>query len=465
MRTSYTPDALSPFDGFNDVVRNFFRGEIPLDFYLKFNEQEDYNAYKKKTTAGTYEAAVQSRPDRSSVTNNEIITRLEDTDVSWLLNYFKNLLENLNGKQSKSCLDTYRNTYMKERIFMADSEDGEMSDPEMNVVHTNQYSAEELYSWQNKVPYLLQRLHARSKKSGVHLVSVMIAFMKASQGITGRIPKPGEMEKVGFYRMSKEGYMGDALTNKHGGAAALKWVRGILDEDTDKYFLDDSSYQEMQELLDICDRVGIDLTKTHPHSFQEDTMKKLLKTYIPSNKEVCGRINRSVVDGLKSLKLDKYNKPIPKQDEMSLESIAASKALAFLCSTEKNIVYTRDTNRHDYIPGLTIALFHFNGSSVRITKDTATVDGFYVDKNGDYIIVPVRQIKAPHDYSYKAIVHYSGALILLDSQEINLTYLLFNNFADYIQELTRLKGKFKDVNPGARFSNNVAFGRWEETVK
>jgi len=352
-------------------------------------------------------------------------------------------------------------------MLRPDAENDSMMDPSELLIEESTCTNEEYLQWQEKIPYYLKRFQNLSIKTGIHILSLIIAYEKAKVKKGSSQPKPSEILSMNFYKMNKDGSIGEVvMDNKHNAAAALLWIReGVAPnwENAESY------YDEMLDFSSICRRAKIDLASEDPHRYTKEFMSNLVVTYIASNKEACKRLNPNVVEGLKSLSMNKFGKAVApeKKKTLDFQSMAVTKKLAFFSTIEEDIEYAREKiNKHSEMVTLVMQVKALSGIDFDgVTDKTRTDHGFYIDKRGNYMILPVKVLFNNKKNTYIhlfAMIHCSGYLILIDDSD-TLTYLTLSRAKEYIRDYAVERERIYLTNK--RYGNNCGYGKWEETVR
>lgn len=448
-------EAVCPYRGMYNIVRMQFPDRVPDVLYDLITYQLDYKF-------GPYPGAQHPKPGkyyRDAPIQINDLTRLEDIDESWVEAYFRNMLTGIKINSGNYTLSDYRRHTAKKYLY-EDSESGSLSDP-------SEYVAEEpdvSYTYVEKLPYLLKRLHERSKEVGIHLISLVIAYEKAlklalavksnSEDVS---VQPKDIIAQGAFLMTREGKIGSRILNSHHKTQEyFAWIRGMGEHD--EYF------DNVIELCHIAEKIRVDLTKEDPSEYQEEFINSLVVTYITSNKDVGRRTNSEVLSGLRGLNLKQFNVKQRPNEVDRYEAAVKLKANQFLFSTAPDIELYRDPrNKHEDVKRFLAQLAGITKEAAYVTDSTILCDGFYMVDKFSYFTVNVSDIcnvtsdkqKKCRLANYRALVHSSGFFILVTG-DINMYYLDIGKAGEYLTDVfASTQREYK------RYDNNTKFGTWE----
>lgn len=325
---SPTSESPSPYKGLLSLT--FQRMEAIKSYGIEFegslyellNTQEDFNADLKCPTFEEYtgtEYQEETKPRMylpSSGIPADYARRLEDIDSSWVISYVDNILYAIINNSTHS-IKEYGKNHQLVRMMSDEEDDSVVSETELVLAHSNDFSPEEIAKAKEKIPYLLRRLHDKSKQLRIHVISLLIAYEKAKryvdiQNRRSRRRKiqvaPRHLLMFGVYKMNPDGSIGpvlgdDANNREESFKLAKAWLfqyEGYQDEYN----------QDAINLLHYYDVMGIDITKEDPSVYQENYISQLTVLYITSNREYVMRkrtgFHREVFEALKRLPLESF---------------------------------------------------------------------------------------------------------------------------------------------------------------
>lgn len=435
-------DSLSPYDGYSsEVLKQFpnFQGDVAE----LLSKEADYEASKQKPQVGPY---VKDRVGNPS----DYLTKLEDIDSSWVYQYTLNKLVGLKLQRAGGVKEFENNN---KEIYITTMDDGtEISESEVLTITSDDYSPEQISKATAKIPYILKRLHEKSKVVGIHLLSLIIAYERAKVYTPpGKIPKPSQIIHQGVYYMSPYGTAGDLVhISANSGKVfppANKWVRGEPE-------YQDSYYTNMLELLDICDIAGIDLKKENPLTYQEEFIDKLVVSYIERNREYVQRkhkgFNRNVLDALKNISLDAYDQEAKEaQKGPDRETLILNTMQRF---AEINVSSIHKDQLRPEAVAKFITYYNYLTRSEFDMNHLLTNEGFLFLTKSIPAIFNVAPICAEKYLYQEALIHISGYAIIF-SQGNQIVYQDIETLTQYLQEIVERRS--------FTYYNNTKFGRWE----
>jgi hypothetical protein len=442
-------DSVSPYKGqAKEFSRQFALGEIPVSALALIDSQADYNADKQQPGFGVYMPEV--------IRSGVHARRFEEIDESYVVQYLKNVITGIKINRNNSIRE--ENRRVRELNVMEDS-DGDFVEVSATLEERYEISATDMQKYMEKLPYLLKRLHDKSKESGISLLSLLIAYEKAKKSVVlkNHDVKPGEILAEGVYFMSSSGNITTRVTeNKHKVHEVwMKWIRGY-EEFRDSYFYD------AMELLNICDALKLSIAEEDPLEYQEDFISSLAITYIAKNREVvlrgCRPVNRSMLAELKTVTLGDYKRTQAEPVKVfDIKKLARRKMQRFLGTSDENI--NSEQLRDRDVLSFTLALESKTEQQIKISH-AHTSDGFYMSDRTNPIIVDVSCIYGDTDRNKaECIIHTSGYLVLL-SDTVEMYYMDIKLALEYIGDIM-----FGDPSvKNKRYSNGKSFGKWEATL-
>jgi hypothetical protein len=411
----------------------------------------DYNAHKQKPVPGPYRQRDSAEVERTV----EYLTKLEDIDASWVYKYFENAVIGIKINAMNSIKEE-RKKHQEQRTF-EDMEGDLVSEADL-LIEKPKYSYVDVLSWKEKVPYIIKRLHEKSKSCGVSIMSLLIAYERVLRANPGKDPKPTQVLEEGVYKMEKSGKISLRIMINKGPFHdhAMKWIRG-QEGHVDSYLKD------AMELLDICERLDIDIRNEDAEEYQEDYINSLTVLYITKNRDFFSSqsrsLNTAVLKELKQVVLDDYNKRTVTDQKLDWRLITGSKMQKFLDSD--NPAIDRNQNKEQEI--LIFMSLHDISKNVdsRIGRKR-TRDGFYLNNGSNPLLIDVTDITLDPNPNYQkvsALLHSSGYLVLVTNTK-QLYYLDIVTAIQYQNDFNQ-----KQVRDHKRYERNQKFGKWEETLR
>ncbi len=368
----------------------------------------DYDAEKQKPVAGPYF----KRDPGDEVNPETVLTRLEDIDSSWVENFVRA------GIIGYKIRGGGRTTYMRntrEAVSFQNSDGEYMTGAELLKDRDNTTDLAILEA-RTKLPYLLKRVHFKSKQLGVSLISMYGVFLKinGNQGTPPRDMLRGHT----IYRMDAQGNITtpypETANQNPGFGENFRYIKGAYP---------DEFYQDLLEFREVLDTLGIRLWEEDPKEFDEKFMSNLVVKYVKSNNEFLWhgqRRDSSVLHALSSVSVNDWSPTATSTD--------SSRILSFVSTfTESGQLALRQYMRTD--PQSASLVDYFIALYSRVSKDPnfqkaedgrlhptsdemLTYSGFYClpDDNAPY----------PFDVSFihtnadaRALLHVSGHVVLV----------------------------------------------------
>ena len=341
--SSPNSESPSPYKGtleYTFKTIEFFKGRF-IDFdgnlYNMLEAQPDYNADDQCPTFEPYtgdEYQEMTKPRRYSPElgiESSYARRLEDIDDTWVFAYITMALYAINDNKENG-IKAYNRSHTLLNV-MEDEEDGSVvSESELLTSHSNDYSPEEIAKAKEKIPYLLRRLHDKSKSMRVHIISLLRAHELAKNEVAlakRRDPRktlkvaPRHLLKYNVHKMNPDGTIGpifkeDANNREPSFKEARAWVLQYEDC-TDAYT------QDAIDLLHYYDVMGIDITKEDVRVYQEEYISQLTVLYISSNREYVTRkrsgFHKEVFEALRRVPLENFEAIITDTDEDEFDEL------------------------------------------------------------------------------------------------------------------------------------------------
>lgn len=445
-------ESLSPYEGMHsEVIKQFPYQLSPIMRMLEGQTDFDCDAFTP--LPGPYVKLTQAERDQLKLTNG-YLTKLEDIDSSWALQWLNNTLVGLKIR-AKQGLKEYEYEHPTTYSFV-DDEGKTLEESDMLIEGEEEYSVTDVTKAKEKLPYILKRLHARSKVTRIHLLSLIIAYEKAKKNSGRKGPTITSIAEQGVYFMREDGYVGTHVIpddNKNGPFKEMSgWILGYRDK-IDSYF------DNMLELLEICDVLRIDITREDPLDYQEDFMSRLTANYIAKNKAYIYNkrigVNPVVFNALKGITLDDYDvKPEDEVRKKTFMDLYPDTMQVFLDAELPN-VFKDEIREQD----LAVFFTHYNqivGGVVSMDK-LITKDGFLFLTKAIPLVLNMTRICKEDVSSKSAIFHISGYAILITDT---------NDF--YFQDVNVLTRYLESLCNGTQgtetFGNNTKFGTWKEAM-
>ena len=433
-----TTESLSPYRGMTEVLRKQMVGANgTLDFKSLVAHVSasigDYDAYKQKPIAGPY----RKREPGEEIPEEAILTRLEDIDESWLENYVRS---GIIGYKIRGDGRSRHMKDFKEAISFQNSDGEYLTDADLMSDRDNTTDLHILEA-RAKLPYLLKRVHFKSKQLGVSLISMYGVFLKIHGN--SRTPPRDMLRGHTIWRMNSLGCITspypESANQNPGFGENLKYIKGECP---------DEFYYDLLEFRDTLDALGIRLWEEDPKEFDEKFMANLVVKYVMSNNEFLWKGQKrdaSVLSALRSASVNDWGFAATVSDTSRILSFVST----FTESNSEDLQRYLDTsgtpNKVDYF----IALYaqasqdpNFGkDESGRLTpqaKDMLTYGGFYClpDDSAPYAF----NVSFIHtNPNARALLHKDGYVVLV-SRTNQASVLSAEEAAAALLTYTRTKG-------------------------
>lgn len=458
---SPTLESPSPYNGLLDLTfkRMSASEQYNKDFdgaiYQMLNAQPDYNAdnqcpiFDQPWSSDAY--LCEARPAHyNPELGNEAVycRRLEDIDPTWVVQYVDNILFSI-GRNKEGGMRAYARNNHTVNVFV-DEEDGEVMLETDNLTNIgNGYSAEDVYKAKERIPYLLRRLHDKSKQSHIHIISLLAAHEMAKKSVAqANMQKsyksslsPKDLLYYPIYRMNPDGTLGPMLAgDANNRDTYFKAIKGWLFQYPDSI---DSYTQDAIDLLHYFDVMEIDITKEDVTVYQEEYISQLTVLYITSNREYILRkrpgFHKEVYDTLTTLSLDTCAKADSiSEDPYSIveNTINIFNNSSSLEDTERNaldVVTNADSIDRDILVLLTYYNIVFR-RNIQLDK-LITMDGFFFTDTETPLMIDLSPIMKNTSGAYKdvAIVRESGHIVRL-SKLHKTEYIICDNLLYHLKD-------------------------------
>lgn len=387
----------------------------------------DYDADGQRPDYDKYKAGVGKRVKDDT---KPYPRKLEEIDESWVKAY---LIQALVGLKKDKCggLREYRTTNRESTVFVDDNGD-EVEESEL-AVEEQEYSPLTIAEAKSKLPYLLKRLHDKSKQIGVSVISLISVYERAKVSTAGKAVRPSDMLAYNVYRMDSHGNITSPFPESANSAKqfpnAFAWING---SNRDKYFYD------AMELLSVCDILGIDIKNENPMDFQEEDIQNMQVTYITRNRDYmrgAKGYNLEVLDCITKVSITDYSTQEAKEKDINFYVQDTIQAVLD-CISLTDMLGAANIRR--------INLFFEQYASVapdfKIKGRTPTVDDFYIK---DGFLYASRILYAPQLFRLRkyvgaseqvlGIMHISGVLFIVTHTN-TLMYQDAETVAMYIRD-------------------------------
>jgi len=264
-----------PFNGFMTELREkyFTDSRSPNEFY-------NFVDYLKEDV-----------PDfQLSKYQKSNLEKLEDVTREMLFAYVGNCVYSYRYRtnEGKQAYDRYHTRLIRDVSSDAASEDSDFSMGDYIFEQNDGINRATLIRYKKELPYLLVRMHEKSKLCGVSVFSIARALsMELDKSFHVSVSTNTNLINRGIYRMNSDGTIGKRYNSATGmfQNEIQYWLRG-------QHEYRDVYYTAMCEFLDICRKLNIDLAPENPELYDESFMRRLLGEKIIPNQMLIATMHR-----------------------------------------------------------------------------------------------------------------------------------------------------------------------------
>lgn len=306
-----TVDDFSYGLGLNYKVRELWAGEeTDANLEALFEEQQDFDADVKQPQQAEEDYSESEEDELSTVARyqpskdktdfNGYYRRLEDIASPYLESYVGNLIYTicrLNGG-----VKAYNSKHMVQPTLMSQGDDSddftELADLQL-LQNDKDWSTDAKYTALQNLPYVLKRLHSLSCYCGIHMLSFIVAYLKAKEKntnmrIAGSIKtlKKNAVIEEGVYLCSERGNIIKQVLvqNKNVKAAQMfDWIIGV-----NKSYA--AYYQDYLDFVHYCKVLNIDLFNDDMTKYGSDFISKLVVTTVTPNKQYDKQVFEAILN-------------------------------------------------------------------------------------------------------------------------------------------------------------------------
>ena len=310
-RGSDTENDYSPYDGMNAIVNNYYRGESLASLEYLYQKQKDFDAdimqphidvlsdYSRQEEREEYELTTEYNPAKDKANFKEYNRRLEDINQGYLEDYMSNLVYTVFVLSGSGGAIDYDYNHKLQPTLVSVEDDGvtELADLQLQG-DEHSYTESAKAKAKEQLPYVIKRLHNLSCYCGIHMLSMISAYMKAKRenalrqqtGSTMSLKKNAVIAK-GVYKCDTYGNIGDKIevANKNQKAAHMfDWLHGLNN--------DYPSYKEdYLNFVLYCEMLNIDLYNDDFTKYDKKFVDSLVVTTLTPNHQY----NQAVFDAIR----------------------------------------------------------------------------------------------------------------------------------------------------------------------
>lgn len=313
MRTGVaTPKDYSCTLGLNYLVQKLWSGEETFaSLEMLFSNQVDFDAdvtqphlseddYSATEEEEGFNKVTKYNPAVDKTDFDKYYRRLEDVASQYLENYVSNLVYTV-CRYSNNGAKSFESEHLDQPTLMS-VDDGEefteLADLQL-YEYDKDWSPDVKQAALTKLPYVMKRLHNLSCYCRVHMLSFIVAFLKAKEkNINARISgsvkslKKNAVILEGVYLCDEFGNATKLVTVQSKNVRAAKmfdWIMGVSDEYK-------SYYMDYLNFVHYCKVLNVDLEHDDMTKYNSDFMSKLVVTTVTPNKQY----NQQVFDAILS---------------------------------------------------------------------------------------------------------------------------------------------------------------------
>lgn len=447
--------------GLNYVVNKYWSGEdTEASIEMLFADQTDFNAdivqphmnddeYSDVIEQEEYNKVARYNPAVDKTDFDKYFRRLEDIAWQYLEKYVSNLVFTVckynGGAKAFEALHREQPTL----VSNDDSEEfTELADLQL-YGNENDWSPDVKQTAITKLPYVLKRLHNLSCYCGVHMISFIVAYLKAKErNMNARISgsqkslKKNAVISEGVYLCNEYGDITKKVTVQSKNVKAAKmfdWIIG-MDKDFKAY------YQDYLNFVHYCNVLNVDLLNDDMTKYASEFMSKLVVTTVTPNNQYDKQVYEAILRNSSVTEV-----PVVRTFEETL--LNTFNTFNQICSTNANI--QSYVQRHDYITSkqnMDMAMSIYNLYSIIYLKQ-ATDSTKYSWENGylyydDTIAVVTASFLGEADYDEVCVISELGYCVQL-TESLGVYVMVLRN------ALNNITNKVVNKDPDYRYESWV----------
>lgn len=322
-----TLDSYSYGIGMKYQVQAMWSGEeTEANIEALFNEQADFDADLKQPhlSEDEYDAVVEEeeyeigqryKPAIDKTDFDGYYRRLEDIAPAYLESYIGNLVFTICRRNSG--LKQFNSRHMEQPVLLSQGDDeGDFTElADLQLMNDDKdWPLDVKNKAQQRLSYVVKRLHNMSCYTGIHMLSYIVSFLKARD-------KNENMRAVGSQKLLKKNavieegvYLCDSygnikkrvlVQNKNKRAEeAFNWICGI----SNSY---QSYYQDYLDFVNYIDILNIDIENDDFTKYQSSFIDKLVVTIVTPNRQYDPQIYETILrNGTNSIPAKELEDPI-----------------------------------------------------------------------------------------------------------------------------------------------------------
>ena len=376
--------------GLEYKVRSMWSGEeTDANIAMLFEAQQDFDAdvcqphldeenYNETEELEDYEVGRKYNPAVDKTSFDDYFRRLEDIASPYLEKYVGNLVYTICRHTGSGGIKQYNDKHREQPVLVNHSEDEsdftELADLQLIKDETDWPLEVKQTALQN-LPYVLKRLHNMSCYTGVHMLSFIVAYLKAKERnnnmrIAGSIKtlKKNAVISEGVYLCNKQGNITKKVQvqNKNIHAAKMfDWIIGTIDEYK-------AYYQDYLDFVHYCDVLNIDIYNDDMSKYQASFIDKLVVTTVTPNKQY----DIQVFDAILNNKTNVVQETVNNALESTVNTFSQ------ICSTDPNIIRNLEYRDYAVFKKITELAISIHNTYMLLYHQTCTDSSKYVWENG-----------------------------------------------------------------------------------
>lgn len=301
---SATAESLSPFDGVypkiskmlsnidfeGSIIQMFdIQGDVDIDRIKPYPGAKNPKADQHQMLKARYRDFNPTEPYDAQYER-----KIENVDFSFIWSYIYNRWYNLT-RDAKKGIREYSAEYRVARTYSEADDESDGYTEEKDLILDTDYeifSAEAKQEAKEEIPFLLKRLHEKSKDCGVSIISLVRAFERGRITVELENQKKSYVSTIaprhvlpeGVYEMHENGMLGkryDSSANSTERRFRNAW--SWLMQYTDSY------REDVDTLLKDYEILGIDIKEEDPFVYNQEFIDSMVVTFVSSNEEYITR--------------------------------------------------------------------------------------------------------------------------------------------------------------------------------
>lgn len=394
--------------GLSYVVQNLWSGDETLaSTEMLFSEQTDFNAdvtqphmseedYNEVEEQESYDKVTRYNPAVDKTDFDKYFRRLEDIAPQYLETYVSNLVYTICRYNSGAKSFEEQHREQPTLVSLDDSEDvTELADLQLYGDDTD-WSLDVKQTALTQLPYVLKRLHNLSCYCRVHMLTFIVAYLKAREKnmnarISGSVKglKKNAVIAEGVYLCTELGNVQKKITVQSKNARAAKMFDWIIGVDTDFK----AYYQDYLSFVHYCNVLNIDLINDDLTQYGSEFMSNLVVTTVTPNRQYDQQVYEAILNNSSG------NGNLKNEEDNAI--INTFNTFHQICSTNKNIVNFT---------------YHYDHSVSKNNMDLAT--SIY----NTYALLYLGTTTDMSKYSWEdGYLYYGGNLVVINTNLIGTT--------------------------------------------